>query len=823
MKKDATTVRADGAPPLAADPPIRLVRVGGSVPVDPAPGTVMVRLLGAPEWTVDGTPVAISDARAAVLIAMVALDGPLPRMQAAEMFWPHAKGTGRANLRVLLHRLQHATGTKVFGTGERLALLPHVQVDLAGTDADIVERCVTSGASTARLLSGIDLGDLPEASRWLSGARGQMEQRLLQGHIAWLEAHPDATDLPRANAVAESLIALDPLCEIGHRELMRVRVQRGDRAGALAAFERCKRELREHLGASPDPKTTALHREILRVRDLDTAHGFPGSPPPSRRPLLQREHELADMDKAFAARRVVIVEGPSGAGKTALLMQFARQRNGFYWAAEPADANGALAGLVRLTAHVAALMSPDGGPSPVNDALALLKRLQQLEPEHIIGSRLADGVASVSGVLQRAGYRSVLIDDVHLLDDVSLDVLSRVMHAGWDLMPWCDFVLAYRPMRARRKVRALCEKLAMDGHLRLIHPSALKREAVLQLLAGQPGIDLRQMEAADRLVALSGGTPGVLVELVELGVSLTPAGDLVSLPPQVRSILLERLRSCSSTADGLAQLASVAGSSFSVELAATIAGLSSWKVAEKWNELLLAGVFNARGFAFPLMELAVRESVPDAVRQFMHGEVAKALERQGAGPERLAYHWRQAGDSARAVQHGRAAAAACLQAGQLAGAIDALETAVAIPNGVQGEGHAVALLQLAALCLQADRLDRVTELLEAAARSQSTGLERGVCTALGGRTLLAMGEHAAARTALLSALPMLVESPSLHRAVACWARLASQRAGDPADDDAITSLDDLPKAWVWDADMAQVQTPEDGRRCVEALQRGPTT
>ena len=143
---------------------------------------------------------------------------------------------------MLLHRLQQATGTKVFGTGERLALLPHVQVDLVGTDADIVERCVVAGASTARLLSGIDLGDLPEASRWLSGARSQLEQRLVQGHIAWLEAHPDAADLARANAVAESLIALDPLCEIGHRELMRVRVQRGDRAGALAAFERCKRE-----------------------------------------------------------------------------------------------------------------------------------------------------------------------------------------------------------------------------------------------------------------------------------------------------------------------------------------------------------------------------------------------------------------------------------------------------------------------------------------------------------------------------------------------------------------------------------------------------
>ena len=782
--------------------------------------TLQIQLLGPAAWTVDGKVCAIPDARAAVLIAMVALDGPLPRTQAAEIFWPHSERSARTNLRVLLHRLQQAAGVRLFSPGDRVALLPHVQIDIVGTDAGIVERCLQLGTSNLRLLHGVDLTGVPEASAWLSTARRQVEQRIERCLGAWLDARAEREDVLRASVVAESLIAVNPLSEVGHRALMKVLVERGDRAGALAVFERCRRVLVEQLGAQPDPQTVALHRDILRLHVTAESIGST----PARRRLLQREQEIEEIGRALEARRVVIVEGASGAGKTALLSHFARTRDHFYWAANPSDGQATLAGLLRLAHEVSKIAAEVGAETRAGVAVRTLVRLQAMDSGGIVPARLSmlvAGVADVAAVLERAGYRVVVFDDIHLLDDTSLEVLTQVLNASRELMPWCDFVLAYRPMRARRKVRALCEKLAMDGRLTLIRPGALKREAVLQMM-GDVGVteQAARIAAADRLVALSGGTPGVLVELVES--KMPPDGLPERMPPQIRSILLERLRACSSTAEGLAQLASVAGASFSVGLAAGIAGLSSWKVAEKWNELLLAGVFDARGFAFPLVEAAIHGSVPDAVRQFMHGEVAKALERQGAPQERLAFHWRKAGDVAKAVPYARAAAAASLQSGDLQRAISALEEAVfdADRTEASSHGHTVTLLQLAALYLEANRLDRMAEVLDAAARSPASLLERGVCTALGGRTLFAMKEYAAARVALLSALPLVDHDVAIRHDVIGWALLASSFSGRGPDDDALSAehrTGKAPRQPDWHAEVMPVHTPVDGGRCERML------
>lgn len=792
----------------------RLVTTG------PTDATPQIQLLGPAGWSMGGKVSAIPDARAAVLIAMVALDGPLPRTQAAEMFWPRSERAARTNLRVLLHRLQQAAGARLFSPGDRVALLPHVQVDIVGADVAIVERCLQLGTSSLRLLHGIELTGVPEASAWLSAARRQVEQRIERCLGAWLDARREREDVSRACVVAESLIAVNPLSEVGYRALMSVLVERGDRAGALAVFERCRHVLIEQLGAQPDPRTVALHRDILRLHVTAETAGST----PARRPLVQREQELGEIARALQARRVVIVEGASGAGKTALLSHFARTLGHFYWTAGPSDGQATLAGLLRLAHQVSRIAADIGGESRAGVAVRTLTRLQAMDPGGIVPatlSMLAAGAADAAAVLERAGYRAVVLDDIHLLDDTSLEVLAQVLNASRESMPWCDFVLAYRPMRARRKVRALCEKLAMDGRLSLIRPGGLKREAVLQMMrdVGVAG-ETARIGTADQLVALSGGTPGVLVELVE---SKMPPDDLPErMPPQIRSILLERLRACSSTAEGLAQLASVAGTSFSVGLAASIAGLSSWKVAEKWNELLLAGVFDARGFAFPLVEAAIHGSVPDAVRQFMHGEVAKALEREGAPHERLAFHWRKAGDVARAARYARAAAAASLQIGDVQRAITVLEEAVFDADRTEASSHGetVTLLQLAALYLEANRLDRMAEVLDAAARSPASLLERGVCTALGGRTLFAMKEYAAARVALLSALPLVDRDVAVRRDVIGWALLASSFSGRGSDDDALSAehgTDAASHEFDWHADVMPVHTPVDGDRCARML------
>lgn len=777
-----------------------------------------IRLIGPPVWTTGDRLSAFADPRASVLIAMVALDGPLPRNQAADMFWPRSESAARTNLRVLLHRLKHAVGAGLFASGDRLALLPDVLVDVAGTDSEIVECCLQLGASSLRLLHGVEFDDLPEVSAWLSSARHQLQQRVTRCLAVWLESRREREDLMRAAAAAEALIALNPLSEVGYRALMRVLVERGDRAGALAAFERCRRELYEQLGTQPDPTTSALHRDILRMRS--DAAGVVNAPP--GRVLLQREGELEEMARALESRRIVVVEGASGTGKTALLSHFARQRGDFYWAAEATDAQAPLAGLLRLAQHIEKISAAAGNEVQARMAVRTLMRLRAADPGAIAAAKLpmlTQGAAEVAAGLQHAGHRTLVVDDIHLLDDTSLEVLAQLLGSRSELMPWCDFVLAYRPMRARRKVRALCERLALDGRLRLIQPAGLKRDAVLQLL-GDAETGARRIAMADQLVELSGGTPGVLVELIDSKFPLDGAPG--RMPPQIRSILLERLRACSSTAEGLAQLASVAGSSFSVGLAAGIAGLSSWKVAEKWNELLLAGVFDARGFAFPLVEAAVREAIPDAVRQFMHGEVAKALERQGAADERLAFHWREAGDVARAARHARAAAAASLLGGDIDRAISTLEAAVFDADRVDtsSEGRTTALLQLAALYLEAGRVDRIADVLDAAARSPASMVERGVCTALGGRTLFVMKEYAAARAALTSALPLVEHDPTIRCDVERWIVLASAFVGDAADRHELTDalrIRSIRPEIGWKADSASVQTPTDAVRCLEML------
>lgn len=775
---------------------------------------LQIHLLGTASWAIDSQLLVIPDARAAVLVAMVAIDGPLPRHQVAEMFWPRSEGAARSNLRVLLHRLNRTVAGPLFASRDRVALLPDVNVDIAGTDAEIVERCLQLGSSNTRLLHGIEMDDFPEVSAWLNAARQQVQQRISRCLEAWLDTRSDQKDLTRATAVAESLVALNPFNEVGQRALMRVLIERGDRAGALAAFERCRHELYVHLGTQPDPQTISLHREILRLRTEDGERATVPSP----RSLLQREEELDEIDRALDARRVVIVEGASGTGKTALLTHLARERGDFYWAADSSDGQAPLSGLLRLVHHIEAM---SGGGTRVRKTAETLMQWRVIDPRFITAAKmpiLVKGAARVAEVLRNAGHGVIIFDDIHLLDDISLDVLAQILNDSREHMPWCDFVLAYRPMRTRRKIRALCQKLAMDGRLSLIHPSALKRETVLQML-DELGHRVNRPVVADRIVAMSGGTPGVVVELLDSAIPSDRVPDWI--PPQVRSILLERLHACSSTAKGIAQLASVAGANFGVSLATSIAGLSSWNVAEKWNELLLAGIFDARGFAFPLMEDAVRASIPDAVRQFMHGEVASALERHGCANEHLALHWRKAGDAAKAALHARIAAGAMLHSDNVEGAISVLEEMVfAGDQGeISSENQTVTLLQLAALYLESGQLDRMAELLDAAARLPASPLERGVCMALGGRVMFMMQEYPGAYAVLQSSLPLVADDGMIQRDVARWALLVSTFIDQEPNDGRLRAQasSSTSSRTEWRTDAVAINTPADAMRCMELL------
>ncbi|WAC73459.1 AAA family ATPase [Roseateles sp. SL47] len=609
-----------------------------------------IRLLGEAECrSDDGTVTRITDARVATLVAMVALEGGIPRTRAADLFWPQSGSTARTNLRVLLHRIQKTFDLKLFSSGDIIELAPHIRVDLQAPDSQLVLNCLASGAAGLRLLSSLELPEgLTEAGHWLAAARGQMEQRLTRSLIGWFERAGEAVDLSQSMALAEALISLNPLSEVGYQELMKALVAKGDRSAALAVFERCRKELQEHLGTHPSRTTVELHRQILRSRAEGQQLGSAGR-------LIQREVEIEQITNAISKRRIVIVEGPSGMGKSALLRHVAQERGDLYWRITEQDSSRPLASLHRITLHLIDRLRahPDHRPQ---DLARAERFLEQLNPTHApelgtpaLTRSLLQSALDVIQLSRPERNTALMVDDLHLCDDESLDVLSTLVTESAALMPWCDFVLAYRPMRARRRLRALCEKLAASGRLKLVQPAALTSASVLRML-NEDGSALPP-PLVEEAIRLSGGTPAILMGLLQ---ACQDQGSLVGVPtPAMRSLLLQRLGSCSSTAEGVARLASVAGGSFSVRMASDITGLSSWRVAEKWNELLLAGVFDAKGFAFPLLETVVYESVPETVRQFMHGEVAAVLERHGATAAELAHHWRMASDMARAADYER--------------------------------------------------------------------------------------------------------------------------------------------------------------------------
>lgn len=71
------------------------------------------------------------------------------------------------------------------------------------------------------------------------------------------------TELASAERSARRLVEADPLGELGWCLLMRALDRRGDRAAALAVYERLRCVLRDELGADPSPASRRLHSELL--------------------------------------------------------------------------------------------------------------------------------------------------------------------------------------------------------------------------------------------------------------------------------------------------------------------------------------------------------------------------------------------------------------------------------------------------------------------------------------------------------------------------------------------------------------------------------
>src|SRR5690606_18914733 len=114
------------------------------------------------------------------------------------------------------------------------------------------------------LLSGFGLNE-ERFEQWLAAERRRLHECAVQAFSDLVARHMHAGHHERALAVAERLVALEPLLEWGHCALIRLYLAAGRREAALRQYRTCARTLQEELGIVPAPETERLVAEIAHA------------------------------------------------------------------------------------------------------------------------------------------------------------------------------------------------------------------------------------------------------------------------------------------------------------------------------------------------------------------------------------------------------------------------------------------------------------------------------------------------------------------------------------------------------------------------------
>ena len=154
----------------------------------------------------------------------------------------------------------------------------------------------------------------------------------------------------------EAAIADDPYRERRWEALMLSHYRAGDQRSAIDAFDRARRTLVDELGIEPGPELQKLLSSILdQDPDLDwrpvRAQRRPAGATGRTTTLLGRDDEVADLLDLLQRRRIVVITGYGGMGKSALAVEVASRRGGSGWVVPITPATGG-----RIIESIAATM-----------------------------------------------------------------------------------------------------------------------------------------------------------------------------------------------------------------------------------------------------------------------------------------------------------------------------------------------------------------------------------------------------------------------------------------------------------------------------------
>jgi DNA-binding SARP family transcriptional activator len=587
-----------------------------------------VRVLG--DFAVEGGDVP-AGRRARALLAYLALHpGPHPRAALAARFWPDVLDeSARTSLRGALADVRRALGPDALAATRESA-------GLAGepwTDAAEFERLVGAGRDAEAL--ALCRGELLPGfgDDWIVAARDA--HREAQG-AALARLAAAAGDPEEAARLLRARVALDPLSEDAHRDLMAHLAAAGDRAAALAVYQRLAERLRAELQIAPSAATRGLAASLRTERPPLPRALDPGR---ARSPFVGRAGPLARLRHVVAGgeRQLLAISGDPGIGKTRLLAELARA----------AHADGATVLYGR---------SPEDPVAPYQPFAEALRPLATVLDEAPAASGDAAGARlrlfeAVAAALAQAPGDPVLLalDDLHWADLPSLRLLAHVLR---DTRPARLVVVGtYRESELGRShplARVLAD-LRRDRLVVRVPLGGLDHAAASGLIVDWVGA-AAGAGLTSAVQAETGGNPffieEVLRHLLESGAIEAGRWDLreLGVPESVREVIGRRLDRLGDAAVDVLETASVIGPEFDLallEAACTAPRDTILDALEAATGASLIRSDRAGGWAFT--HALIREALLDGLsvlrRTRLHARVAEALASlPDPRPAELAHH-----------------------------------------------------------------------------------------------------------------------------------------------------------------------------------------
>jgi DNA-binding CsgD family transcriptional regulator len=363
--------------------------------------------------------------------------------------------------------------------------------------------------------------------------------------------------------------------------------------------------------------------------------------------LLERGAELAGLDGLLAAAcrgsgALVVIEGPPGIGKSALLRACAERAAGL--GMESLHARGDDVSMESSFAAMRELLAPAVGPGAFSGSAAFAAHVFAGEadapPEADRAVAVLHGLYWLIADRCDRGPVALLVDDAHWLDPASARFLLYLARRVDSLA--AVLVVAQRRGEVSGPLIALSERAAL-----VLEPAPLSEAASSELVRRELGARADE-ELCRSCHAATGGNPFYLRELLA-DLRREDRRPTVEVARSVRSLgagtvgrsVLVRIGRLGSDCERLAQALAILGPGAPLRHGAALGGLHRAAAETAADRLRAADVLSPErelDFVHPIVHEALLAELPAARRAALHSGAASLLVGEDAPADRVAAH-----------------------------------------------------------------------------------------------------------------------------------------------------------------------------------------